>query len=324
MARDQTDNGYHILAAVGAENQLHPLLEIGCALAGVRGGRVTILSVTTNGQRPSWLGAKPETSGETEQPAGFLPPEQCAGIPLDVLVRTGRDPGTEILAAARELLPDLILLGWRGARGRGRYLLGRTLDPVVQYAPCDVAVVRAEGGQHSLEDSSGAFERVLVPVGGGPNAAMAIDLALCLSPQVQVTALNVARDVQGEVALSLSRQRLEEILEPWTDEPRVQGKVVQSSTPIKGILTEAAKGYDLVMVGASHESYVDRVLFGNIPQTVAARSPAPAIVVRRRTPRLRMGTWLRRAGWRIFDILPKLDLHEQTGDLQGAPRWSAA
>ena len=314
MARNQAGSGYHILAAVGVENQLQPLLEIGCALARVRGGRVTILSVTTSGQRPSWLEAGPaEASGEPEQPAEFSPPGLCDGVPLDIIVRAGRDPGTEILAEARQDPPDLILLGWRGGRGRGRYLLGRTLDPVVQTAPCDVAVVRAEGGQRSLEDSPGAIERVLVPVGGGPNAAMAIDLALTLSPQVQVTAMNVARDVQGEVALSLSRQRLDDILEPWTDEPRVQGKVVQSSSPIKGILTEAARDYDLVMVGASHESYVDRMLFGNIPQTVAARSPAPAIIVRQRTPRMRMGTWLRRAGWRLFDILPKLDLREQTG-----------
>jgi uncharacterized hydrophobic protein (TIGR00271 family) len=229
-----------------------------------------------------------------------------------VIVRAGRDVGAEILAAAREDHADLILLGWRGSRGRGRYLLGRTLDPVVQYAPCDVAVMRSNLGKDGAVIKPGAIERVLVPVGGGPNAALAIDLALDLSPQAQITALNVARDVQGQVALSLGRQRLEGILEPWADEPRVLGKVVQATSATQGILAEAARGYDLVMVGASHESYLDRMLFGNIPQTVAARSPVPAIVVRSHTRRMRMGTWVRRAGWRLFDILPTLDLHQQT------------
>jgi uncharacterized hydrophobic protein (TIGR00271 family) len=65
------------------------------------------------------------------------------------------------------------------------------------------------------------------------------------------------------------------------------------------------------MVGASHESYLDRVLFGNIPQTVASSSPAPSIVVKQHSRRMVMGTWLRRAGWRLFDILPTLDLHQQ-------------
>jgi uncharacterized hydrophobic protein (TIGR00271 family) len=294
MSPHEASTDYHIIAAVGAEHQLKPLLAVGCGLAFARGGRVTVLSVTSDGRRPPWLTV----------------PETYDSLPVSIVVLAGRDPGTRILAAAHDDPPDLILLGWRGERGRGRYLLGPTLDPVVQYAPCDVAVVRAD--EDELDELPAQIERVLVPAAGGPNAALAIDLALTLSSQAQVTALNVAREVQGAVALSLSRERLDEILEPWTDEPRVHGKIVQSPSVVKGILQEAAKGYDLVMVGASHESYLDRVLFGNIPQTVAARTPVPSIIVKRHSRRMRMGTWLRRAGWRLFEMLPTLDLHEQT------------
>ncbi len=296
MAPDQASPDYHILAAVGAEEQLPPMLALGCALATAQqGGRVTILSVTASGRRPDWL-----KLGNT------------CGVPVTFVVRAGDDAGREILDAAHDDPADLILLGWRGDKGRGRYLLGRTLDPVVQYAPCDVAVLRAEGRKQSLADTPEAIETVLIPTHGGPNAALATDLALCLSPKAQVTALYVAREAQGNVAMSLAQQQLEEILAPWADEPRVQGKIIQSSSPVRGILQEASRGYDLVMVGASHESYLDRVLFGNIPQTVAASSPAPSIVVKHRTRRMVMGTWLRRAGWRLFDMLPTLDLHQQT------------
>ncbi len=273
-----------------------PLLTLGCALAAAQqGGRLTILSVTASGRQPEWLTL----------------PDTC-GVPVSIAVREGSDAGSEILNAAHEDPADMILLGWRGDRGRGRYLLGRTLDPVVQYAPCDVAVLRAEGRKQTLADTSEAIEKVLIPTHGGPNAALATDLALALSPTVQVTALYVAREAQGKVAMSLAEQQLGEILTPWADEPRVQGKIIQSSSPVRGILQEASQGYDLVMVGASHESYLDRMLFGNIPQTVAASSPAPSIVVKHQTRRMRMGTWLRRAGWRLFDMLPTLDLHEQT------------
>jgi uncharacterized hydrophobic protein (TIGR00271 family) len=294
MDSNQAESGYRIVAAVGAESQLGPLLTLGCALASARGGDLTVLSVTPDGQRPAWLDL----------------PEACGGIPVNFAVRGGLEPGEEILAAVREISPDLILLGWRGVRGRGRYLLGRTLDPVVQYAPCDVVVVRAEEGK--LDEMPQRIERVLIPAAGGPNAALAIELALALSPQARVTALNVAREVQGAVALSLGQERLKEILKPWANEPRVQGKVVQAPSIVKAILSEAAKGYDLVMIGASHESYLDRVLFGNIPQTVAARSPVPSVVVKRHTRRMMMGTWLRRTGWRLFEALPTLDLHQQT------------
>jgi uncharacterized hydrophobic protein (TIGR00271 family) len=294
MLTNEANTGFHVLAAIGAEEQITPLLTLACALASAREGRVTVLSVTASGRRPTWLTL----------------PDEC-GVPVTVEVREGSDAGTEILAAAQGDPADLILVGWRGDRGRGRYLLGRTLDPVVQYAPCNVAVVRAEGKKESLPDEAGRIEKVLIPTHGGPNAALATDLALCLSPKVQVTALYVAREAQGRVAMSLAQQNLDEILEPWADEPRVQGKIIQSPSPVRGILHEAAQGYDLVMVGASHESYLDRVLFGNIPQTVASSSPAPSIVVKQHSRRMVMGTWLRRAGWRLFDILPTLDLHRQ-------------
>ena len=41
MSLNEASSGYHILAAVGAEEQLVPLLTVGCALASARGGRVT-------------------------------------------------------------------------------------------------------------------------------------------------------------------------------------------------------------------------------------------------------------------------------------------
>jgi uncharacterized hydrophobic protein (TIGR00271 family) len=275
---------------------LGPLMAFGCAVASARRGRVTILHVSPGGRRPDWL----------------VPPEGCEEVPTSVVVRAGRSPATEFLETVRRDPPDLLLLSWRGEPGRGRVLLGRNLDTLVQYAPCDVVVVRCSADRPTLVGPLEGIERVLVPAAGGPNAELAFELALALSPRTQVTALNVAREVQGRVALSLGQERLREILEPWADEPRVQGKVIQSSSVIKGILAEAAKGYDLVMVGSSHESYIDRVLFGNIPQTVAARSPAPSIVIRRHLRRMRMGTWLRRAGWELYEMLPTLTLHEQT------------
>lgn len=296
MASNEESTAYHVLTAIGAESQLIPLLTVGCALASAHGGRVTVLTVTADGQEPSWLTI----------------PEMCSSVQVSVVIRAGSDPGAEILAVVDDDVPDLILLGWRGKRGRGRYLIGPTLDPVVQYAPCNVAILRSESKNSALGDGPAEIEQVLIPTHGGPNAELAIDLALALSPETQITALYVAREVQGEVALSLAHQHLDEILEPWAGESRVQGKIVQAASPIRGILHEAASGYDLVMVGSSHESYLDRVLFGNIPQTVAAGSPVPSIVVKRHARRMVMGTRLRRVGWRLYDMLPTLDLHQQT------------
>ena len=296
MNEQPYEDRYHVIAAVGEESKLSPLLKVACALARAREGHVTVLSVTASGHRPAWLSV----------------PESCNGVPVRTVVRAGQDPGGEILEEARETHTNLILLGWRGDRGSGRYLLGRTLDPVVQHSPCDVVVVRAESAKGDLGEESAKLERILVPTHGGPNAALAIDLALGFSPTTRVTALYVGRAVHGQAAASYAQEHLDEILEPWADEPRVEGKVILSSSPLQGILQEAAKEYDLIMVGASHENYLDRVLFGNIPQSVAARSPVPALVVKHSTRRMRVESWLRRLVWQLFGMLPTLSLHQQT------------
>jgi uncharacterized hydrophobic protein (TIGR00271 family) len=295
MAQHGAGPGYHVVAAVGAESQLKPLLAVGCAFAAARGGRLTVLSVTGSGRKPAWLDT----------------PQTHRGVPVAVVVRAGHQPAAEVLEAMRRDPPDLLLLGWRGEPSRGRYLAGRNLDALVQYAPCDVVVVRTGTEKPVPGEAPEQMARILVPAAGGPNAALALDLALSLAPRAQITALNVAREVTGPGGLSLGHERLEEILAPWAGEPRVQGKVVQATSVVNGILAEAAKGYDLVMIGASHESYLDRMLFGNIPQTVTARSAAPAVVVRHRGRGLHMGSWLRRTGWQLYDVLPTLDLHEQ-------------
>ena len=136
-------------------------------MAAARHGHVTILHVAPSGRRPEWL----------------VPPETCEGVPVRVIVRPGSNPAHEILEAVRTDPPELLLLAWRGEPGRGRVLLGRNLDTLVQFAPCDVVVIRCSPDKPSLEGPPEAIGRVLVPAAGGPNAKLAFDLALALSPE---------------------------------------------------------------------------------------------------------------------------------------------
>ena len=248
----------HILVAVGEPAQLSPFLTLACKLTQAEGGTATLLCVTPDGTRPAWLQV----------------PAHCSDLPVTLDVRAGNDTGQVILKAAREVDADLILLGWSGEAGPRRYLLGSTLDPVARYAPCDIAVLRA--------DELGEVRRVLIPAEGGPHAARAIALALQLPADVQVTALNIVRDVMGSVGIAAGYEKLRSVLEPWENDPRIHAKVVRASGIIEGILTEAAAGYDLMLIGGSDESYIDRKLFGNVPQTVAGEAVVPTIIVRRR------------------------------------------
>jgi len=263
MIRPEDRIKFHILVAVGEASQLSSLVSLACMLTHAEAGKATLLYVTPDGTRPDWLEV----------------PEHCSDLPVTVEVRAGSDAGRVILGAARELDADLLLLGWSGEAGSRRYLLGSTLDPVTRYAPCDIAVLRA--------DELDQVRRVLIPAEGGPHAARAIALALQLSPDVQITALNIAREMLGPVGVAAGHEKLRDVLEPWADEERIHAKVVRAPGIIEGILQEASNGYDLMLIGGSNESYIDRKLFGNVPQTVAVQAAVPTIIVRRRAGPLR-------------------------------------
>jgi len=284
---------YRILVAIGGPDQLAVLLAIAVPLARARHGRVTPLYVGA-GAPPTWLSIAPQIQ------------EDVVDEPI---VIDSHDVSGRILSVARQMEPDLLLLHWKGNPSRGRYLLGRTLDPVIQYAPCSVAVVRASGKPTAFVERMQRLQRVLVPSGAGPNASLALGLALDLGSQVQVTALRVANRSLGATAISAEWDLLRRTLEPWTGNERLHPHVVMASGVLDGILREASQGYDLALIGATRESLVDRLLFGNLPQRLALRTPFPLIIVRRRDPSAAGA--LRRVRWRLVNVLPQLTPDER-------------
>ncbi len=314
----QATRHYLVMAVVAEEAQLDPLLKIACALAETHRGKVLLLTVSPDGQRPDWLAVL----------------EEGCSAPVEVQVVAGsneRDIEQAALKAGHDADPDLLLMPWQDPPGRGRYHLGPSLDRIMQNVPCDVAVVRAEkpgkpkGIQRVLDDVAAVLDdvamvragkpkekeikRVLVPVAGGPNATLALDMALALSEHTQVTALYVTGEAHGQAGIALGRERLEAALKPWAGEERLSPKVRPAPAIIEGILAEASSGYDLVLIGASQEGFLDRVLFGNVPQTVATRAPVPVVVVRRGVGLV--GVFLHRIGWWVYEALPTLSMAEQ-------------
>jgi len=266
----------HILAAVDdQDNHQNLLRDLACDLAG-ESGQVTLLCITPDGREPDWVEI----------------PELACGPRLSIEIREGNDPGQGILRAAREIDPDLLLLAWSGKEGSRQYLIGSTLDQVIRYAPCNVAVVRGEEWH--------PVKKALVPAAGGPNASLSIELALRASPETIVTALYIAREATGPFGIAAGREQLTRILGPWEDDPRVKTHVRRAPRVVEGILSEAEDGYDLLLIGASNESYIDRKLFGNVPQTVAASASVPTMIVRRRAGPLK--SLLRQAERVLSDV----------------------
>ncbi len=278
---------------MGDPDQLTVSLAIGVPLARARGGRVTPLFVTTGEETPHWL----------------VIPEAMRDVVDQPVVRAHRRPADGILEYVREARPAALLVNWRGEPSRGRYLLGRTLDPVIEYAPCNVLVARVREKPREFAERMARLRRILVPASGGPNAPLAIRLARELAPGADVTALRVAHTHLGAAAVTAQWTILQEVLENVPNRERVEPQVEHSADVVDGILRVARDDYDLVLVGAAGGSLVDRLLFGNVPQELGQKLPLPLIVVRRDDP-AGLGL-LRRARWRLINTLPQLALDER-------------
>lgn len=79
-----------------------------------------------------------EVSHELE---GFSAAHREAGIDVEWAVRTGH-PDREIIAAAKEVGADLIVLGSHGRTGVEHVILGSVAEKVLRKAHCPVLVVK--------------------------------------------------------------------------------------------------------------------------------------------------------------------------------------
>ena len=124
----------------------------------------------------------------------------------------------------------------------------------------------------------------------------------------------------GPTALSAQWEILRTAVSQWQNEPRLERHVNLATGIAAGILQEAEEGYDLVLLGATRESFIDRVLFGNLPQTLAQQLEQPVIIIRRHDPA--PAAAIRRARWRLLTVLPQLSLEERI-DIYRTVRRSA-
>jgi len=185
--------------------------------------------------------------------------------------------------------------------------------------PCSVAVVRGESynplreGEEATESPTGQrkIQSILVPTSGGPNSANALSYLLPLTAKdVSVTALYVAPERLGAHEVALGRARLRQTLSYIDAEDRIESKLITTPSITQGIIDEASGDYDMVMIGATRESSLDKALFGNIPEAVIRECQKPVVVVRE--PVGTVGSIFRRLSWTIQPIIPRLNLRERT------------
>lgn len=298
-------------------------------LAASRRGELLVLAVT-RGTEP----ARREVDLTAEQDHPVLrQAREALGPARDRLAKVAArllsDPRPEAaaLAEVEAASPDLVVAGAgviaTGAAGAQE---GRDVSWARLARDCaaDLLVLRA-----AEEPRGETPARVLVATAGGPHARVALRLVDGLAREggdVQASALIVCAS-QDEEACESSRRLLERALkEAGADPARVVPRVVSSERPAAAIAAAAAE-IDLLLLGASDEGVVERLLLGHpVPDRVLATRPravgvgvvraAPA-TGRRAVARLerKLGRWVRR--------LEREERLELVRRLESGSRWRA-
>lgn len=138
-------------------------------------------------------------------------------------------------------------------------------------------------------------EHVLVPMDDSPLAERALDFALEVHPDADITVLRVIDYVEESYgaemlvgpeeirnrAVDRAEELFDEIRERTADHAAEVRTVTEFGKPSRVIPEYAEEhGIDLVVIGSHGRSLVSRVLLGDVAGTVVQRAPVPVTVVR--------------------------------------------
>lgn len=302
MVEERAKQHKRILVPIANPETASTLLHLAGTLVKPEGGKVIALRVITV---PNQL---PLSEGRIEAEANRMLLDQAIDqatkeeFRVQTMTRVSRSIAEGILDTARDEDVDQILVGWSGGDTRTiSKSLGPVLDPIIKDAPCDVLIVR---GYNWKEVKS-----ILVPTAGGPNAPIGARLAstLSLSTGAEVTGIFVQVGLASSSRMAENRRILDRTFQGLDFSKSPLKKIVQANSALAGILKEA-ENYDLVIVGASEEGFIDQFAFGSIPQQIASRAPFASVMVKGYSGAPEF--WLRKVLGMIFNLFPTLTTEE--------------
>jgi amino acid transporter len=207
-------------------------------------------------------------------------------FPISTTLRYCRNIARGIVSAIREKKTEMLVLGWHGRSSTRIFNLGATVDPVIEQAPCNVVILKDCGGNK-------VFKNTLVPIAGGPNSPLALEVASILTEE---------EDGQGSgkiTAFTVDTGRypfdLDQFLDEQTDRlnlgrNRFIAKTVKAKRPLLAILKEA-KNYDLVVIGTTHRPLLSQLARQSLPEKIACRCAKSTVIVK---SDLGVRSWIRR------------------------------
>ncbi|HEX7491523.1 MAG TPA: glucosyl-3-phosphoglycerate synthase [Candidatus Limnocylindrales bacterium] len=272
-----------ILIPVANPLTAEELVRIGASLMDPKNGSLTVLGIVEVPEdTPLSEGATRARQARRllQRVLDYAP----AGVTIHPIVRIGRRAAEGVMEAAKELDADLIVFGWGGRPstakpGAHQAVFSSTIDEVVRDSPCDIAVVK-QGGSTTVG-------RILVPIRGGPHAALALRFADALSHKsgARISVLHLVPPGITPTIRNRAERALAHFIEQHAD-GEIDRSVLEAADVRSAILGEADNCDVLIMGASARPASIEGqdFLFGALPEAVALTSARTVIVVKTGEP----------------------------------------
>jgi APA family basic amino acid/polyamine antiporter len=271
----EPDRPYRVAVPVANPETQRGLLQLAAATARIHADDGTPQLVAINV-------VEGESSPDTNVDAGRLTSQrellaaadevaEDIGIDLQTRAVVAPDTGQAIVDIAEEAEAAQLLLGWDGELARGEYVFGRTIDPAIREASCEVSLV-------SVETEIG---QPVALAGPGPHAPVAARRAAEFAAVADETPvlLNV-QSPDGDDPVARGRDAIDWIADRADLAPDEYESEVVVSDDTEAAIVDAVAEYDTVCVGLSEKSETERVLFGSIAERISRAAPGNVGIIR--------------------------------------------
>ena len=200
----------------------------------------------------------------------------AAGVTVTRMVREG-DPDKEIVAAARELGADLVIMGSHSRRSIWDVVLGNTAEKVAKSAPCPVLIV-----SHQPPHTNEAMQRILLATDFSPHSDVVQKVAVSLAKgEGQTLGVLTVLD-PGEVEAAANQDAEWVIASAQIYGVQTQ-KLIRHGRPAEEIV-QAARDMraDVIVMGSHGQRSIWEVLLGGTAEGVAKSAPCPVLIVSHR------------------------------------------